>query len=336
MSIEDAKPFKEYRELVATLEQRGMTVTDPERAARKISQVGYYRLSGFWYPCREIEFDVNRDTAKPYGKPKRLNQFLPATDFDEIFKLYTLDKRLRLLLLDGIERIEVNLKTVLAHELGKVDELAYQNPAFINPTQLKDYYQNNQIKNSWIEWSNRQRSELSRSKEDAIAWHKKSKRAIPIWVAVEAWSFGTLSKYFELLKRSHQNNIATRLGVSNPALLVRWLQTINILRNRCAHHTRVWNQTGNNPIGIPTGDGEDSLYFANFNLTDDSKKKLYGLIVTIWYLVQKIGPNSDWIQHIFDELESTPNLPINYRKAMGIPEAGLSIDPFLSVPDKGR
>jgi abortive infection bacteriophage resistance protein len=327
--MEGAKPFKEYSELVATLEQRGMSVADSERAARKISQVGYYRLSGFWYPCREIEFDENGDAVKQYGKPKRLNQFLPTTDFDELFKLYTLDKRLRSLLLDGIERIEINLKTVLAHELGKVDELAYQNPAFINPTQLKDYYSHT-IKNSWIEWSHRQRSELSRSKEDAIVWHKKSNRAIPIWVAVEAWSFGTLSKYFELLKQSHQNNIAARLGVSNPTLLVRWLQTINILRNRCAHHTRVWNQTHNNPIGLPTGDSEDCLYFANFNLGEDSRKKLYGLIVIIWYLVGKIGPNSDWIQHVIEEIESFPNLPICYKKAMGIPEAGLSIDLFLS------
>jgi abortive infection bacteriophage resistance protein len=330
LSIEDVKPFKEYGELVTTLEQRGMTVADSVRAARKISQVGYYRLSGFWYPCREIEFDENGDAVKQYGKPKRLNKFLPATDFDEIFKLYTLDKRLRFLLLDGIERIEINLKTVLAHELGKVDELAYQNPALINPTQLKDYYHNGQIKNSWIEWSNRQRSELSRSKEDAIVWHKKSQKAIPIWVAVEAWSFGTLSKYFELLKQSHQNNIAARLGVSNPVLFVRWLQSMNILRNRCAHHTRVWNQTSNNPIGIPTNDNEDSLYFANFNLTNDSKKKIYGLIVVLWYLVQKIGPNSDWIQHICDEIENLPNLPIDYQKAMGIPEAGLSIDPFFT------
>ena len=307
-----------------------MTVSDSERAARKISQVGYYRLSGFWYPCREIEFDEDGNAVKQYGKPKRLNQFLPQTDFDEIFKLYTLDKRLRFLLLDGIERIEINLKTVLAHELGTVDELAYQKPAFINPTQLKDYYQNSQIKNSWIEWSNRQRSELSRSKEDAIVWHKKSQKSIPIWVVVEAWSFGTLSKYFELLKQSHQNRIAARLGVSNPVLLVRWLQTINILRNRCAHHTRVWNQTHNNPIGVPTGTSEDSIYFSGFNLEDDSKKKLYSLIMVIWYLVQKIGPNSDWIQHVIDEIENFPDLPINHKKAIGIPEAGLSIDPFLA------
>jgi abortive infection bacteriophage resistance protein len=36
---------------------------------------------------------------------------------------------------------------------------------------------------------------------------------MPFWVAVEAWDFGTLSKYFEILKRSYQNSIADRLGM---------------------------------------------------------------------------------------------------------------------------
>ncbi|KOO01865.1 Abi family protein [Vibrio nereis] len=332
MALVEAKPFKEYDELVISLSGNGMLIPDTERAERKLSQVGYYRLSGFWYPCRMIEFDDDGNAIMLNRKPKRLDTFLPNTSFDEIFKLYTFDKRLRLLLLDAIERIEINLKTVLAHELGRIDELAYQNPDFINPAQLEDYYYKGaQVKNSWVEWSGRQRSELSRSKEEYIVWHKKSKRSMPIWVVVEAWSFGTLSKYFELLKRSHQNAIAQRLGVSNPSLLIRWLQEINILRNRCAHHTRVWNQTSNNPIGVPEGGAtDDGIYFDRFALSEDSRKKLYGLITVIWYLIQQIGPNSDWIQHFIDEVDSFSNLPLCHKESMGIPESGMNIDNFIA------
>lgn len=308
-----------------------MVINDPERAQRKLSQVGYYRLSGFWYPCRQIEHDNNGQVVLQHGKPKRSDQFTENTRFEEVFKLYIFDKKLRLLLLDAIERIETNIKTVLAHELGKIDELAYQNPSFINPSQLQDYYQHNQIKNAWIEWSNRQRSELSRSKEDFITWHRKSGRAMPIWVVVESWSFGTLSKYYELLKGTHQNNIATRLGVSNSSILVRWLQKINVLRNRCAHHTRAWNQTESNPVGIPTGDHQDAIYFSRFNLSQESRKKIFSLIVIIWYLLQQIGPNSDWIQHIIDLIEDFPQLPLNHESSMGIPNGGLNIDDFIPL-----
>ncbi|PMS38952.1 abortive phage infection protein, partial [Vibrio parahaemolyticus] len=57
MALVEAKPFKEYDELVISLSGNGMLIPDTERAERKLSQVGYYRLSGFWYPCRMIEFD---------------------------------------------------------------------------------------------------------------------------------------------------------------------------------------------------------------------------------------------------------------------------------------
>jgi abortive infection bacteriophage resistance protein len=61
------KVHKEYDELVDLLLSRGMDVPDREHAIKKISQVGYYRLSGFWYPCRipHITTDNNdRDNIK--------------------------------------------------------------------------------------------------------------------------------------------------------------------------------------------------------------------------------------------------------------------------------
>ena len=40
--------------------------------------------------------------------------------------LYLLDKQLRQLMLDSIERIEVHVRIVIAHEVGYHDPLAYQ------------------------------------------------------------------------------------------------------------------------------------------------------------------------------------------------------------------
>ena len=330
MALSAVKPFMDYGDLIELLSSRGMTVEDKDRAVRKVSQVGYYRLSGFWYPCRVLERDENNQVVKIHGKPKRTSQFLPNSSFNDTFLLYKFDKRLRLLLLDAIERIEIHLRTIIAHELGRIDPLAYQKQKFINPSELQNYYKRGNVRNSWIEWSSRQQSELSRSKEDCILWHTKNEKTLPIWVAVEAWSFGTVSKYFELLKGTHQNRVAAKLGVSNSSLLVRWLQDLNTLRNRCAHHTRVWNQSQNNPIRVPTDQGHaDTEYFARFNLGNKHKKKIYSLITIIWYLVRNIGPNSDWIQHVLEEIESLPDLPFDTMEAIGAPENGLSIDLFI-------
>ena len=67
------KPFKTYSELVELLRLRGMEIADCERAERKLSQIGYYRLSGFWYSCRELVVDasaksvLDERTRKPKG-----------------------------------------------------------------------------------------------------------------------------------------------------------------------------------------------------------------------------------------------------------------------------
>jgi len=312
------KPYHTYPQLITLLENRGMQIHDKVRAERKISQVGYYRLSGYWYPCRILSRKANGDVITQYGKPVREDRFEPGTSFDAVFDLYLFDKKLRQLMLDGIERIEVNVRTIIAHEVGKHDPLAYEMGQFINPNQRKTFIaQNKQLRNIWNEWLIEQQRKLSRSREDCIVWHKNAKKSIPFWVAVEAWDFGTMSKYFEILKGSHQNKIATKLQVNNPRSLSGWLKEINTLRNRCAHHTRIWNQASSNPVTL-----ENNGYFNNLGISPAGSKKLYGLISVIWYLIQNIGPNSQWIHEVADLIDSKPALPGCDYEAMGLPQTG--------------
>lgn len=126
------KPFRTYPDLVALLASRGVQIHDPSRAERKLAQLGYYRLSGYWYPVREFKMNgLQQDVCSVTGKPLRLDTFQDATSFDTIVDLYKFDKRLRMLMLDAVERLEVNLKTVMAHEVGYHDPMAYTNVKFI-------------------------------------------------------------------------------------------------------------------------------------------------------------------------------------------------------------
>jgi len=333
--LQGAKPFKEYADLVALLESRGMDVgstsDEKARAERKISQIGYYRLSGFSYPCREIARDTNGNVIKEHGKPKRFNTFITGTHFSDVLGLYLFDKRLRLLMLDALERIEVHLKTVIAHEAGKQNVLAYNDAGLIEPKYVNSFKdKRGRTRNKWDEWSLRQSAELNRCKEDSLVSHKKARKEIPVWVAVEAWSFGTLSQYYEMLRAKYRTKIAKRLGVSNSSELSRWLQELNILRNRCAHHTRVWNQEADNPLNLPKSGG-DEPYYSAFGMSESSRKRIFVLIVICWYLVQRIGPNSEWIVHVIDLLDEFPNMPLNRDHAMGIPESALNRDRTVNI-----
>ncbi|MBQ7617986.1 MAG: Abi family protein [Desulfovibrio sp.] len=39
------------------------------------------------------------------------------------FELYLLDKRLRVALFDAIERIEIDVRSIIAHEIGRQSEM---------------------------------------------------------------------------------------------------------------------------------------------------------------------------------------------------------------------
>ena len=84
-----------------------MTVSDRPRAERYLSRLGYYRLSGYWYPAREVHY-----VADTIGvvTPKFQETFRPGTTFERAVDLYIFDKRLRMLFMDALERVEVSLR----------------------------------------------------------------------------------------------------------------------------------------------------------------------------------------------------------------------------------
>jgi len=109
-----------------------MQIHDLCRAERKLAQLGYYRLSGYWYPAREFKMNgLQQDICPVTSKPLRLDTFQAATSFDSAVDLYIFDKRLRMFMLDAVERLEVHLKTVMANEVGYHDPMAYTNAKFI-------------------------------------------------------------------------------------------------------------------------------------------------------------------------------------------------------------
>ena len=100
-----------------------MLVEDDVAAENYLDRIGYYRLSGYWYPFRQI------DSTDP---KKRLDQFEDGTHFTDALNLYVFDKKLRLLAMDALERIEVAIRVDIAHLLGERDAFAYQDKSFLD------------------------------------------------------------------------------------------------------------------------------------------------------------------------------------------------------------
>jgi len=69
----------------------GPVIPDPQHEERVLQAVGYYGLSGYWYPYRQ---------PSPSGVG-RADEFVSGTNLDQIIGLYDFDRRLKLHLLDA-------------------------------------------------------------------------------------------------------------------------------------------------------------------------------------------------------------------------------------------
>ena len=107
------KPPLTYDQQADLLLRRGLTA-DRDELVSRLRSVSYYRLSGYWYPFRLAD-----------------DSFRPGTTFETVWRRYRFDRRLRLLALDAIERVEVRIRTelvyVLAHAQGPFGYCASSN-----------------------------------------------------------------------------------------------------------------------------------------------------------------------------------------------------------------
>ena len=122
------KPWQSFQDQLENLVRHGLLVGSPKAALDYLQRIGYYRLSGYWYPMRMT--DKDRSTSK---NPVRSSDFIPGSRFEDAVRLYVFDKKLRLLALDALERIEMALRVDIAHLLGKLDPLAHENPSWLSP-----------------------------------------------------------------------------------------------------------------------------------------------------------------------------------------------------------
>ena len=109
-----SKPYLSVPAQIALLKSRGLAITDNARAIAALERIGYYRLSGYWYPLR-TSVVTNPGSARVIQ-----DDFRSGSELGQIIDLYVFDKKLRLLTLDAIERIEVALRTDIALLLGGI------------------------------------------------------------------------------------------------------------------------------------------------------------------------------------------------------------------------
>jgi len=234
----ETKPWKSVEAQLAILKGRGLQVDDDAKAFNYLERLGYYRLSGYLYPFRG--FDITKDEDGNLAGTKRINAFQSGAHFQDAVHLYVWDKKLRLLALDALERVEMAVRVDVAHLLGKKDVYAHEHAHV--------FYQDfgsrirRSGKTAHEEWLDSYKKNLARSRRVEFVKHYLDKYGkLPIWVSTEIWDFGLLSRLFAGMKREDQQVIAVKYGLADGRVLASWLRSLNFIRNVSAHHSRLWN-----------------------------------------------------------------------------------------------
>tara|TARA_R110000765_G_scaffold120229_1_gene215829 strand:- start:9297 stop:10241 length:945 start_codon:yes stop_codon:yes gene_type:complete len=301
------KPYLPVSNQIRLLADRGMDVGDAALAERVLVQIGYYRLSAYWYPFRRIEGHARTDNFRDGAK------------LQDAVSLYIFDKKLRLHVLDAIERIEIGLRTAIALQIGKFGAWAHRDVTYVHG---KFSRRTNRHGNTHFrEWMNHLDRCEERSRDEFVLHYRgkyTSERFLPLWISVEVWELGLLSHFLAGIRHADMSTVGLAHGLTDPHLLPSWTRTLTFVRNVCAHHGRLWNRAMVDQPRFPrTGDMPD---FEHVALHRPAQERLYGTLVILAYLVKRLNPDTAWPTRVKTLLESFPQTALVDLSSAGFPE----------------
>ena len=223
------KPFKTYDEQIQLLVSRGVTIETPEQksfAKKKLQHEGYYNL------------------INGYNKLflKSVNEYKPRTTMNEIFALYSFDKRLREIFFKNILHLETNIKSLIAYYFPKQhNESNYLIYTNFDVTKKKS------TENITSLIAEIQRQISAHSSDPNISHYLTKYGYIPVWVLNNILTMGTVSKFYSLMLQDERQSIAKTFHISDKEL-ESILFFISSVRNFCAHGNRLYCYRSKRPL----------------------------------------------------------------------------------------
>lgn len=250
------------------LKNRGLLIDDVKRAVTVLDTISYFRLAGYW---RHFESDHTT------------HQFKAGCRFSDIIDLYFFDKELRSLLFTAIQTIEVAVRTkIIKHFALEFGAFWFMDESYA--TNGTRFATNLAVI----------RKEVERSHDDFITAHfrKYSEPELPpVWKTLEVISMGTLSKlYSNFSDATAKHAVAREFGLNHHKFLRSWLECLAVLRNCCAHHSRLSHRVF--PVKPKMPEHMPNTWIADFSFR---KQTLYPQLCCVIYWLNSIVPENTFI-----------------------------------------
>ncbi|MCT1545115.1 MULTISPECIES: Abi family protein [Kocuria] len=304
------KPATTVAAHIERLRHRGMDV-DETLAYQWLSNVSYYRLSGYWYPARRVD---DTDTV--------LDEFKAGTAFSDAIALYEADRKLRTLVHDGMERIEIAMRTRLGELLCSESPVSYK-----DPTRFRSEFDHAQ----WLATTQKRVNRSARTSDSIKHYRSTYDGNYPFWVLAEVLDFSDISHLFNGLPATGQRTIAESLGIvihpenlsreqrrkaTRQSPLAPWMHQMTVVRNITAHHGRLWNRSF---VPAPTTGLRTQGCF--HVLPVGQSERIFGALTVMAHLLRVVSPGTSWPAKVADHMASQfMSNELVHPRAMGLPE----------------
>lgn len=283
------KQFSSSADLIKILATRGLQIDDRAKAEEYLDNIGYYRMSAYMYPL--------------LLSPKTDHRYKSGATFRQVMMLYRFDKKLRLLIFNEIEKIEIAVRRAVMQIPAEVigDPFWLTNPAY--------FLDNGKFNDTMKAISN----EYNKSREEFINHFKYvySEPFPPSWILGELLTIGNVNAIYRNIKQNRiRKRIARRFGLPID-VFESWLTIIAVTRNACGHHARVWNKRNAMPpamLNRPIGSW--------ITLPTDSMRVYFDLCI-IKYFLDVISPGNDLLAKLRWLFVDFPEVDL---AAMGFPK----------------
>jgi len=331
------KPFLTIRQQIAHLESKGLDCGDGGQANQVLHDLGYYRLAAYTYPFRRLLGpSEHRDTPLQF----RADEYVAGARLADGAALAKFDVGLRDKVFDGITMLELSLRFQVAHVLGQRNPFGHTDRAYLDggacdsapPGPLRHRFAT-QL-DYWIDSYDKL---IDRASSEDFIQHTRAKYSseIPIWIAVETFDFGGLTRLYGLLERVDQNTIARRFGTSDGRRFHRWLIGLGVVRNHCAHHNRLWNRRLSTALAaVPAATVSSRLHHLS---TVTERAKLYLWAAVLAYSLRSYDDTSNWHRTFKTQMSKFPAaLRVTPEGDMAFPSGWQTEDLWASAPASTR
>lgn len=304
-----AKKFLTYDEQICKLQnEKELVVPDISYAKKHLEELSYYSLvSGY----------------KSLFKHGPSGKYLRGVSLDEIVAFYYFDEELRTLFLKYILHVERHIKSLISYYF--CEKYGENQKIYLDSSNFSTVKKNRREVERLIR-SMQKRLSLP-SPYHYIAHHVKKYQNVPLWVAMNAFTFGQVSAFYQYMPNDIQVKVSKHFPGYSEKQLHQFITIVAKCRNVCAHNERLYNF--HTSAAIP-----DTLLHKKLSIPErkgsyiQGKHDLFAIVLALRYLISNedfkafkhalvrlISHTLRQCPHIsFIQLAAEMGFPVNWEK----------------------